>query len=143
MELKDLKRELLEDKKFSEEYFRYDLAFEIGEMVIDARVKLGLTQEALAQMTSTKQPSIARLENGTKLPSLSFLEKIAKAMGTYLIAPRFAFLDNETVPNEAENSYAPITSAWRITLNDYLVGAPFTVHPLGESKIYDNSLNTE
>ena len=97
--LKELKQELFKNKEFKKEYNRYDLAFEIGEMVIDARVKLGMTQEGLAKKAETQQPSIARLENGSKLPSLSFLEKIARAMGTYLLAPKFAFLEEGMFTN--------------------------------------------
>lgn len=41
----------------------------------------GLTQAQLAEMVGTRQPSIARLENGTSAPSLSFLSKIAEALG--------------------------------------------------------------
>lgn len=104
MNLEELKKELLKDKKFREEYNRYDLPFEIGEMVIDARVKLGLTQSGLAKLVGTKQPSIARLENGTILPSLNFLDKIASAMGTYLIAPRFAFLNENKFTDSCVNS---------------------------------------
>jgi len=94
MNLKELKEKLLKDEKFRKEYNRYDLAMEIGEMVIDARVKLGLTQKNLAKLVGTQQPSIARLENGSSLPSLSFLKKIADHLGTYLIAPKFAFLED-------------------------------------------------
>jgi transcriptional regulator with XRE-family HTH domain len=31
-------------------------------------------------MVGTHQPSIARLENGSSIPSLSFLDRIAKAL---------------------------------------------------------------
>jgi transcriptional regulator with XRE-family HTH domain len=31
-------------------------------------------------MVGTRQPSIARLENSTSVPSLSFLDRIAKAL---------------------------------------------------------------
>ncbi|MCM1567033.1 MAG: helix-turn-helix transcriptional regulator [Dehalobacter sp.] len=41
----------------------------------------GLTQAQLADMVGARQPSIARLENGTSAPSLSFLTKIAEALG--------------------------------------------------------------
>jgi len=39
-----------------------------------------LTQTQLAEMIGTRQPSIARLENGSSIPSLSFLNKIAMAL---------------------------------------------------------------
>jgi transcriptional regulator with XRE-family HTH domain len=41
----------------------------------------GLTQAQLAEMVGSRQPSIAKLENGTSAPSLSFLTKIAEALG--------------------------------------------------------------
>jgi transcriptional regulator with XRE-family HTH domain len=97
MNWQELKKELLKDENFNREYNQPDLAFEIGEMVIDARVKFGLTQAELAKLAETQQPSIARLENGTTLPTLTFLEKLAKSMGTYLVGPRFAFLDEQRV----------------------------------------------
>jgi len=97
MNLKQLKKELLQKEEIREEYSKYDLAFEIGEMIIDARIKLGITQKKLAQLVGTKQPSIARLENGTNLPSLKFLDKIAKKMNTHLIAPKFAFLEETNI----------------------------------------------
>jgi transcriptional regulator with XRE-family HTH domain len=43
-----------------------------------------LTQAQLADMVGTRQPSIARLENGTSTPSLSFLTKIAEALGVMI-----------------------------------------------------------
>ncbi len=58
-----------------------DLPFDISEMIIDARVYQGVSQKKLAKMVGTKQPSIARLENGNGLPSLSFLQKVANALG--------------------------------------------------------------
>ncbi len=54
---------------------------EPGYQVARLRIKLGLTQTQLAEMVGTKQPSIARLENGEGSPSLSFLEKVANALG--------------------------------------------------------------
>jgi transcriptional regulator with XRE-family HTH domain len=53
---------------------------EIGYQVARLRIQGGLTQAQLAEMAGTRQPSIARLENGTSVPSLSFLDRIAKAL---------------------------------------------------------------
>ena len=103
MNIQELKKKLLKNRRLAREYERYDLAFEISEMVVDVRVKLGITQKQLAKKVGTKQPSIARLENGKTLPSLSFLEKIANKLGTYVIAPRFALLDERVVEDFAEN----------------------------------------
>jgi len=54
---------------------------EPGYQVALLRLLRGLTQTQLAEMIGTWQPSIARLENGTSAPSLSFLTKIADALG--------------------------------------------------------------
>ncbi len=54
---------------------------EPGYQVARLRMLRGLTQAQLAEMVGTRQPSIARLENGTTAPSLSFLTKIAEALG--------------------------------------------------------------
>jgi len=53
---------------------------EPGYQVTRLRMLRGLTQAQLAEMVGTRQPSIARLENGTSIPSLSFLQKVAAAL---------------------------------------------------------------
>ena len=99
MKFEKFKNELLKDNKFRKEYYRTDdLPFEISEMIIKARIKRGMTQKELAKKVGTKQSSIARLENGNSLPSIKFLQKIAKAFDTVLISPKFDFLENtETI----------------------------------------------
>lgn len=53
---------------------------EPGYQIARLRMLRGLTQTQLAEIVGTRQPSIARLENGTSTPSLSFLNKIAAAL---------------------------------------------------------------
>ena len=53
---------------------------EPGYQVSRLRIIRGLTQAQLAEKVGTHQPSIARLENGSSNPSLSFLNKIAAAL---------------------------------------------------------------
>jgi len=84
MKLKDVKKILLEDKSFREEYYKYDLAMEIGLKIMSARIDRGLTQAQLAKKLKTRQPSIARIENGNNLPSLKFLDKVAEILGVKL-----------------------------------------------------------
>jgi transcriptional regulator with XRE-family HTH domain len=67
--------------------------FEVAHLITAARLHAGLTQDQLAKKMKTNQPSIARLERGSNLPTLSFLLKIAKALNTYLIPPAFGFMD--------------------------------------------------
>jgi len=56
--------------------------FTLIESIIEKRLAKGFTQAALARKIGTKQSSIARLESGNHNPSLVFLGKIAKALGT-------------------------------------------------------------
>ena len=53
---------------------------EPGYQVARLRMLRGLTQAQLADMVGTRQPSIARLENGSSNLNLSFLKKIAAAL---------------------------------------------------------------
>lgn len=55
-------------------------ALEPGYQVARLRMLRGLTQTQLAELVGTHQPSIARLENGSSVPSLSFLNRIAAAL---------------------------------------------------------------
>jgi len=96
MYLKDFKRDMLENESVKKEYERFDLAFEISQMLIEARIIKGITQDKLAMLVGTKQSGVARAENGASLPSLTFLNKIAKAFKTRLIV-RFAFMENSQV----------------------------------------------
>lgn len=56
---------------------------EITKTVIGERIKRKLTQAQLAQKAGLKQPSVARVESGS-MPSITTLNKIAKALGTRL-----------------------------------------------------------
>ena len=87
-------------------------------MVVKARMLKGVTQERLAMLADTKQPGIARLENGQSLPSLSFLGRIAKALGTFLHAPRFDFMDS-TVVIRSESKTKRILFESKLRVNQY------------------------
>jgi DNA-binding XRE family transcriptional regulator len=53
---------------------------EPGYQIARLRILRGLTQTQLAELVGTRQPSIARLENGSSVPSISFLQKVAAAL---------------------------------------------------------------
>jgi len=93
-ELQQLTERLLKKKAFRDSYNRVmtDVVYRVGRMVQEARVARGLTQTRLAQKIGTKQSSIARLENGNANISLGFLNKVAKALNTRLLSPRFESL---------------------------------------------------
>ncbi len=68
------------EKIKNEDFTAAALVLEPGYQVARLRIMRGLTQAQLAEMVGTRQPSIARLENGTSIPSLSFLRRIAAAL---------------------------------------------------------------
>lgn len=70
-------------------YNSVELAVDVGVNIFAARTKKGWTQLKLAQKMETLQPAIARVECGNALPSLDFLLRIAKSLGTGLVAPTF------------------------------------------------------
>lgn len=53
---------------------------EPGYQIARLRILRGLTQAQLADLVGTRQPSIARLENGSSQPSITFLQKVAAAL---------------------------------------------------------------
>jgi ribosome-binding protein aMBF1 (putative translation factor) len=58
---------------------------DIAQMIYDARIQAGLTQEELAKRVGTKQPVIARLEDADyEGHSLNMLQRIAKALNRTL-----------------------------------------------------------
>jgi len=69
-----------EQKLHNPDFIAVVKKLEPGYQIARLRIARGLTQEQLARMVGTKQPSIARLENGSSVPSLSFLRRIADAL---------------------------------------------------------------
>ncbi len=84
-EWKVLKKELLRDPKVRVEYEKLQPKFATVSALIEARIKKGLTQEALARKIKTKQSAIARVESGNANPSIGFLQKLAEALGKKLV----------------------------------------------------------
>ncbi|MFH2097793.1 MAG: helix-turn-helix transcriptional regulator [bacterium] len=81
---KTLKSQLLKDKGIKKAYDELGPEFELVQLVIKKRLEQGLTQAELAKKIGTKQAAISRLESGTSNPTVSFLQKVAEALGTRL-----------------------------------------------------------
>ena len=75
-------RKWMKDKAYKKARKGLELEFSIISAVIEARIKKSLTQKELAKRVGTKQSSIARFESGTYNPTLSFVQKLANAVGT-------------------------------------------------------------
>ena len=66
--------------EFRKEYEALKPEYKLASALIRLRLEKGLTQEQLAKLLNTKQESIARLESGSSLPSLSTVRKVADAL---------------------------------------------------------------
>ncbi len=81
---KNFKKKLLKDKEIKKVYKDLGPEFAVVEMIIEKRLKEGLTQKELAVKANTKQPVISRLERGDFSPSLQFLYRLTEALGAKL-----------------------------------------------------------
>ena len=59
-----------------------ELTIRIGRSVRVARVKLGLSQEGLAALCELSRTYVGEVERGDVSPSITTLDKIAKALDT-------------------------------------------------------------
>lgn len=64
-------------------------AITLGRRISSWRLAAGLTQQELAQRVGTKQSVISRVEAGRSMPSISFIERCAKATGQKELTLRF------------------------------------------------------
>ena len=81
---KQFKRQLLKDKEIQKAHDNIKPEFDLIQIILRKRIEQGLTQEELANKIGTKQSAIARFESGTYNPTVSFLQKIADALGVQL-----------------------------------------------------------
>ncbi len=84
MDWKEHKKRLMKDSEFRTEYEALETEHKLASALIRLRLAKGLTQEDLARLMKTKQESIARLESGNSLPSLSTVKKAAEALDAEL-----------------------------------------------------------
>lgn len=65
--------------------------WELPYIIIYARLDADITQAELARRMGTKQPSIARAENGKVQISHDFLKRAVAACGLELLPPKLIF----------------------------------------------------
>jgi len=80
MNWKEHKQLLMKDAEFKSEYEKLATEYKVASELIRLRLSRGMTQEELARAVNTQQASIARMESGSYLPSLSMIKKIADAL---------------------------------------------------------------
>jgi len=80
MNWREHKKRLMRDPEFRAEYEALEPEYRLASALIQLRLSKGLTQQELAEKLHTKQASIARLESGSSLPSLSTIRRVAEAL---------------------------------------------------------------
>ena len=79
--LSEIKKEWMKEPEFKKAYNDLEVEFKLIELMIDCRLKKGVTQKQLAELVGTKQSSIARFESGNYNPTFAFVQKLATALG--------------------------------------------------------------
>lgn len=79
-----IKKRKNNDADFAKDFDSGYEEFKIGEMLKQARVEVGLTQEDLAQQLHTKKSAISRIENHAQDIKLSTLQNFAHILGKEL-----------------------------------------------------------
>lgn len=81
---RSFKKELLKDPEYKKAYDELGPEFALIRLMIERRLKHGLTQKQLAKKMKIKQPVISRFEQGNFNPTLKFLNRVATALDAKL-----------------------------------------------------------
>ena len=77
-----VKKRWMKQPGFKAGYDALEPEFAIASMLIRARLAANLSQQQVAKRMGTSQSTVARLESASSRPSLTTLERFAKATGT-------------------------------------------------------------
>jgi transcriptional regulator with XRE-family HTH domain len=80
MKYSDYKKQLEQNLEYQAAKAEVQLAFNLGNAVLRARLKKGWTQSELARRVGTKQANISRIEAGLANPTLELIRKVCKAL---------------------------------------------------------------
>ena len=108
MNWKEHKKRLLKDPEFRAEYEALEPEYKLASALIRLRLAKGLTQEQLAKFLNTKQESIARLESGDSLPSLSTVKRVAEALDAdveIIVKPKRHHVENSVTVSSQTQGY--------------------------------------
>lgn len=102
----------------------------LGQLILERRKGLSLTQDALSKIVGVRASYIAYLEAGRRKPSIPVLKRLAEAIGvesqTLLVA---AYPETETMVNSDASVAAPrsATQAWTELLTDRVLLARYRI----------------
>src|SRR5689334_5218237 len=73
------------------------MVMEARHLLVQARQRSGLSQDALAKNSGTSRPTLSAYERGRKSPSLATAQRIVEAAGlTFELAPKVTFIEQST-----------------------------------------------
>ncbi len=105
-------KEHMRDPKFARAYEELGPEFDVISQLIDLRNQRKISQAKLAELVGTQQPSIARLESRQHIGDLTFLQRVANALGADLqvrLVPREAVKErNRTRPHRGNGHKAQV-----------------------------------
>ena len=134
--LKEVRSRWLENPEARRIYEESEPAYQLARL----RIIRGLTQQELAELVGTHQPSIARMESGKGSPSVPFLRRVAEALGTTLSC-RIGYAPEAVASSDVINRVITIPMLNRTRLDNEPVpemstGARgfLTVLPWGDTK---------
>lgn len=82
--IKELHRRWSTENEYTKAYEALGEEFQLARVLIEARMRAGLSQNQLARRMKTSQSYVARIEGGRVRPSTAALERFARATGTRL-----------------------------------------------------------
>ncbi|MGK7895759.1 MAG: multiprotein-bridging factor 1 family protein [Xenococcus sp. (in: cyanobacteria)] len=91
--ISDLHQQWLQDPEYQAAYEAQRPELAVASAIIAARSQANLTQKELAELMSTKQSLLARLEAGEQHTTIKTLNRIAQATNTRL---HISFIPQET-----------------------------------------------
>jgi len=74
----------MKDPKFVKEWKKIEPEYELARELIGARIKRNMSQKQLADKIGTKQPVISRIESMSYQPTVSLLQRVARALDAKL-----------------------------------------------------------
>ncbi|HPR99522.1 MAG TPA: helix-turn-helix transcriptional regulator [Candidatus Woesebacteria bacterium] len=80
----EIKKNILKENEVKKIYDNLEVEYQIIGDMVRLRNKNRITQKELAKKIGTTQSALSRFEMGNVNPSLDFLKKIARALGTKL-----------------------------------------------------------
>lgn len=77
-------KESLKNPAFRKEWEESEVEYQLGRKLIEARLKINISQRELAKKANTTQAVISRIEGMNSNPSIGLLKKLAEALGLKL-----------------------------------------------------------